>query len=161
MSLKAELQSWAAALKAYDEEDFEQSLEIFAVCLLCPPHPVRLTFSRRALPTRQKFSQIWASFTQLSASMKLLWSSSSPPPVSTTTWPSRQYPYLPDPLCFFSLRSIPVTSNVGSRISCLAVTTAPQKTSRRPCFIYEGISQCMQLELPIFILNSFTHSLVQ
>ena len=33
MSLKAELESWAAALKAYDEEDFEQSLEIFSVCL--------------------------------------------------------------------------------------------------------------------------------
>ncbi|KAH9956193.1 hypothetical protein BC827DRAFT_1261896 [Russula dissimulans] len=29
MSLKAELETWAAALKAYDEEDFEQSLELF------------------------------------------------------------------------------------------------------------------------------------
>ena len=72
MSLKAELESWAAALKAYDEEDFEQSLEIFAVCLsFPPPHSVRLTLSRRASPTRQKFLQIWASFTQPSASMKL------------------------------------------------------------------------------------------
>ncbi len=32
MSLKAELETWAAALKAYDEEDFEQSLELFSVC---------------------------------------------------------------------------------------------------------------------------------
>ncbi|KAF8160854.1 NADPH oxidase regulator NoxR [Crassisporium funariophilum] len=30
MSLKAELETWAAALKAYDEEDFEKSLELFA-----------------------------------------------------------------------------------------------------------------------------------
>ncbi|KAF8496441.1 hypothetical protein F5888DRAFT_1703872 [Russula emetica] len=30
MSLKAELEAWAAALKAYDEEDFEQSLELFS-----------------------------------------------------------------------------------------------------------------------------------
>jgi hypothetical protein len=34
MSLKAELETWAAALKAYDEEDFDQSLELFSVCLL-------------------------------------------------------------------------------------------------------------------------------
>jgi tetratricopeptide (TPR) repeat protein len=38
MSLKAELETWAAALKAYDEEDFEQSLELFSVRLyLFPP----------------------------------------------------------------------------------------------------------------------------
>ncbi|KAG5645429.1 hypothetical protein DXG03_006253 [Asterophora parasitica] len=30
MSLKAELESWAAALKAYDEEDFEKSLDLFS-----------------------------------------------------------------------------------------------------------------------------------
>ncbi|KAI0301582.1 hypothetical protein B0F90DRAFT_1810094 [Multifurca ochricompacta] len=30
MSLKAELEAWAAALKAYDEEDFEGSLELFS-----------------------------------------------------------------------------------------------------------------------------------
>ncbi|KAF9049922.1 NADPH oxidase regulator NoxR [Panaeolus papilionaceus] len=30
MSLKAELETWAAALKAYDEEDFETSLELFS-----------------------------------------------------------------------------------------------------------------------------------
>lgn len=32
MSLKAELETWAAALKAYDEQDFENSLELFSVC---------------------------------------------------------------------------------------------------------------------------------
>ena len=31
MSLKAELESWAAALKAYDEKDFEKSLDLFSV----------------------------------------------------------------------------------------------------------------------------------
>ncbi|KAJ3986741.1 NADPH oxidase regulator NoxR [Lentinula detonsa] len=30
MSLKAELQTWSAALKAYDEEDFEKSLDLFS-----------------------------------------------------------------------------------------------------------------------------------
>ncbi len=30
MSLKAELETWAAALKAYDEEDYEKSLELFS-----------------------------------------------------------------------------------------------------------------------------------
>ncbi|PPQ62939.1 hypothetical protein CVT24_006179 [Panaeolus cyanescens] len=30
MSLKAELETWAAALKAYDEEDFETALELFS-----------------------------------------------------------------------------------------------------------------------------------
>ena len=30
MSLKAELETWAAALKAYDEEDFEKSLQLFS-----------------------------------------------------------------------------------------------------------------------------------
>ncbi|KAJ3482616.1 hypothetical protein NLI96_g6859 [Meripilus lineatus] len=30
MSLKAELETWAAALKAYDEQDFEKSLQLFA-----------------------------------------------------------------------------------------------------------------------------------
>lgn len=29
MSLKAELETWATALKAYDEEDFESALELF------------------------------------------------------------------------------------------------------------------------------------
>lgn len=31
MSLKAELQTWASALKAYDEEDLDRALELFAV----------------------------------------------------------------------------------------------------------------------------------
>lgn len=102
MSLKAELEAWAAALKAYDEEDFEQSLEIFSVCLRFSPSPrPSHLVSRRVLPTRQKYSQIWASFTQLSASMKLPCSSSLPQPVLTTTWPSRQYPYLPALSAFF------------------------------------------------------------
>ncbi|KAI0325316.1 hypothetical protein GY45DRAFT_255844 [Cubamyces sp. BRFM 1775] len=30
MSLKAELETWAAALQAYDAEDFEKSLELFS-----------------------------------------------------------------------------------------------------------------------------------
>lgn len=35
MSLKAELETWSAALKAYDEEDFEKSLDLFSVCITC------------------------------------------------------------------------------------------------------------------------------
>ena len=37
MSLKAELETWAAALKAYDEEDFDLSLELFSVRPFCLP----------------------------------------------------------------------------------------------------------------------------
>jgi hypothetical protein len=33
-SLKAELETWAAALKAYDDEDFEKSLDLFSVSML-------------------------------------------------------------------------------------------------------------------------------
>ena len=37
MSLKAELETWAAALKAYDEEDFDKCLGFFFVrCADCP-----------------------------------------------------------------------------------------------------------------------------
>ena len=39
MSLKAELETWAAALKAYDEEDFDLSLELFSVRPFAPPLP--------------------------------------------------------------------------------------------------------------------------
>jgi tetratricopeptide (TPR) repeat protein len=35
MSLKAELETWAAALKAYDEEDFDKALDLFSVRLPC------------------------------------------------------------------------------------------------------------------------------
>jgi len=31
MSLKAELETWAAALKAYDEENYDRSLDLFSV----------------------------------------------------------------------------------------------------------------------------------
>ena len=37
MSLKAELETWAAALKAYDEEDFEKSLDLFSVRFVVLP----------------------------------------------------------------------------------------------------------------------------
>lgn len=33
---QAELETWAAALKAYDEEDFEKSLELFSVRVFSP-----------------------------------------------------------------------------------------------------------------------------
>lgn len=33
MSLKAELETWAAALKAYDDQDFEKALDLFSVRL--------------------------------------------------------------------------------------------------------------------------------
>lgn len=100
MSLKAELQTWAAALKAYDEEDFQQSLELFSVCRRSFLPSFSSHFLPRASPTRQKFSQIWVLYMLLSVSMKLPWSSSSPPPSSTNTLPSRQSH--PPPLFFSS-----------------------------------------------------------
>ena len=39
MSLKAELETWAAALQAYDDEDFDKSLELFSV-RLSPSFPL-------------------------------------------------------------------------------------------------------------------------
>jgi len=45
MSLKAELETWAAALKAYDEEDFNQALELFSVRCYCPPLVPRETLT--------------------------------------------------------------------------------------------------------------------
>jgi tetratricopeptide (TPR) repeat protein len=54
MSLKAELESWAAALKAYDEEDFEQSLEIFSVCLPFPHPSVSLTSHSQSIADSSK-----------------------------------------------------------------------------------------------------------
>jgi hypothetical protein len=32
MSLKLELETWATALKAYDEENYLESLDVFSVC---------------------------------------------------------------------------------------------------------------------------------
>jgi hypothetical protein len=60
MSLKAELETWAAALKAYDEEDFEKALDLFSVrCdVLCSVPAVHLaTVSRptSALRTHQRY----------------------------------------------------------------------------------------------------------
>jgi hypothetical protein len=98
MSLKAELEAWAAALKAYDEEDFQQSLDIFSVRSRSFLPSFSSHLLPRASPTRQKFLQIWVLSMLLSASMKLPWSSSSPPPSSTNTLPSRQS--RPPPLFF-------------------------------------------------------------
>ena len=47
MSLKAELETWAAALNAYDEENFEQSLELFSVSLHHSPSLHSLTPAQR------------------------------------------------------------------------------------------------------------------
>lgn len=56
MSLKAELETWAAALKAYDDEDFERSLDMFSVRLplsnLSLSPSVSLPFSASETPQR-------------------------------------------------------------------------------------------------------------
>ena len=33
LSLKAELETWDAALKAYDEQDFDKALDLFSVSI--------------------------------------------------------------------------------------------------------------------------------
>lgn len=61
MSLKAELETWAAALKAYDEDDFEKSLELFSVGLdpvSCHSMLILAMFSKSLIP--QRSSRIWA-----------------------------------------------------------------------------------------------------
>lgn len=56
MSLKFELETWAAALKAYDEEDFEQSLELFSVRLRLFSFgvPSHLTFPTQSIADSSK-----------------------------------------------------------------------------------------------------------
>ena len=72
MSLKAELETWAAALKAYDEEDFGQSLELFSVRsrLFLPTVSQFIFYFPRPSATLQKSSQTWVLFTPLSVSMR-------------------------------------------------------------------------------------------
>jgi hypothetical protein len=70
MSLKAELEVWATALKAYDEEDFEKSLETFSVCFTFLQAIIHL-ISVSSLPTLQKFSQTWALSMLRSANTRL------------------------------------------------------------------------------------------
>jgi hypothetical protein len=46
MSLKAELETWASALKAYDEEDLEKALDLFSV----RSYPLFLSLSTMLTP---------------------------------------------------------------------------------------------------------------
>jgi hypothetical protein len=46
MSLKAELETWASALKAYDEEDFEKALDLFSVSVRGLGRPVSAVIGR-------------------------------------------------------------------------------------------------------------------
>ena len=52
MSLKAELEIWAGALKAYDEEDFDKSLDLFSVRTLSL---IRLAYLTIALADSRVF----------------------------------------------------------------------------------------------------------
>ena len=58
MSLKAELETWAAALKAYDEEDFDKSLGFFFVRRTRIIVDVFLTMCYRRLLIHRRSSQI-------------------------------------------------------------------------------------------------------
>ena len=150
MSLKAELETWAAALKAYDEEDFEKSLDLFSV----RPSPL---FS---LPASHPFysSQAIADSSKILTNMGLIYATLGEHEaaveqfiaatrldnylaVALVTFPS-------PPRCrffFFSHLQIPVTSSVASRISCSVVMTSPRKTLRKLCFTYAGTNQCAWL----------------
>lgn len=86
MSLKAELESWAAALKAYDEEDFEKSLDLFSVSIVVilrwlgvfTSVSLIISASRILLKSRQT----WVSSTRHSENTRLLFNVFSKPP----TW---------------------------------------------------------------------------
>ena len=60
MFLKAELETWAAALKAYDEEYFEQSLDLFSVSLAVLPVACLTHLPLSVLLIRPRFSPILA-----------------------------------------------------------------------------------------------------
>lgn len=149
MSLKAELETWAAALKAYDEEDFEKSLDLFSV----RPSPL---FS---LPASHPFysSQAIADSSKILTNMGLIYATLGEHEaaveqfiaatrldnylaVALVTFPS-------PPRCrfffFFSHLQIPVTSSVASRISYLVVMICPPKSLMMPYHIYGATSPCM------------------
>ena len=64
MSLKAELETWASALKAYDEGDFEKALDLFSVRIGLSQRPsvvVHLMLEHAsASPTPPRYSRIRA-----------------------------------------------------------------------------------------------------
>jgi len=60
MSLKAELETWASALKAYDEEDFEKSLDLFSVrSYISASQCATDDWYHSELQTRPKSSPTW------------------------------------------------------------------------------------------------------
>src|SRR5258708_3024419 len=104
MSLKAELETWAAALKAYDAEDFEKSLELFSVrapsCFLRCNLIAAITTHRtiatiRPSPPPRNSLQTWALCTLILASRKLRWSSSMPLLILIIILPLRALSSLP------------------------------------------------------------------
>ena len=54
LSLKAELETWVAALQAYDEEDFEKSLELFSVRTIHAFSHFRCSFSPQQIADSSK-----------------------------------------------------------------------------------------------------------
>lgn len=66
LSLKAELEAWAAALKAYDEQDFEKALDLFSVSDRSQspsPHLIHMHDSTSVSRIPQRSSPTWASYT--------------------------------------------------------------------------------------------------
>ena len=51
---QAELETWAAALKAYDEEDFQKSLDLFSVRVVVPSHLRALLTSAQGIADSSK-----------------------------------------------------------------------------------------------------------
>lgn len=157
MSLKAELETWAAALKAYDEEDFEKSLDLFSVRSLSLPWPswpdiIIPSLPSRGSATRPRSSQTWVSYTLPSVSTKLPSSNSSQPLASTSILPSRTsfsavLPVLLPHHTTYALSTLD-TFNAVSPTFCSAAMTLPPKTSRRPYSISVETSPCMSFYLP-------------
>jgi hypothetical protein len=71
MSLKAELDIWASALQAYDEQDFQKSLALFSVRELLSIIIHSYSIHSSASPIPLRFSLTWVSSTPLLESTRL------------------------------------------------------------------------------------------
>ena len=158
MSLKAELETWAAALKAYDEEDFEKSLDLFSV--RPPPSPPttradppRPSAHRRFFKDLDKHGSHICHPRRARGCRRAVHRSDPARPV-----PCRRV-CLTCCLRSSDTHSPPATSSAAYPTFCSDVTTLPRRTSRAHCSISEGTSRCASFsDVPVPLRYSHSPS---
>jgi tetratricopeptide (TPR) repeat protein len=153
MSLKAELETWAAALKAYDEQDFEKALDLFSVrtvlsmlssMLICS------TFQRIADSSKilTNMGLIYATLGEHEAAVERF--------IEATNLD--QYlavAYVINVIldrCFHPHYVITDTFNAEFPTFCLVATTSLSRILSRPCFSCVEIRRC---EFCLFVDRRF------